>query len=445
MRDEVKTVPPEISEAGSVEKPEYGPALCLSGGGYRATLFHLGALRRLNELGVLPGLDAITSVSGGSITNGVLATRWSSLTPGPNGTFTNFNEMVCRPVEEFCSKDLRTPLLIGPRLDFANLGLLIRNYFSVPANYLADAYQPLLRQRLCDLPEPGMNVPRFVFCATNVKTGACWHFHCGPQGRMGDFYVGYCDVGQVRVSDAVAASSAFPPGFSALKLDRGVAKVNFTRVDPWGKTRPLSAKRGDQDHGDSSLPILLTDGGVYDNLGVEPVWKRYNTLLSSDAGRPFESVSKSSQWIVSRLWRAVEISTEQVGAVRRRWLFDELVEGRRKGAMWLINTLIEDFPANKNCQGYGDAVRRRIWKVRTDLNYFSEGEIACLENHGYSLADAAVRSYAPSALCQNPGAPFRWPFPDWLDEERCKTALTRSHERGVLRDTFRLIWRSAHP
>jgi len=444
MPVEVKLVPLAASEVGSGKEPEYGPALCLSGGGYRATLFHLGALRRLNELGILRGLDVITSVSGGSITNGVLATRWSNLTPGSNGTFTNFNEVVCRPVEEFCSKDLRTPLLIGPRLDLPNLGILIRNYLSVPANYLADAYQPLLRQRLCDLPQPGKNTPRFVFCATNVKTGACWHFHGGPRARMGDFYVGYCDVGQVRVSDAVAASSAFPPGFSALELERS-ATVNFTRVDPWGKTQPLSAKRHDQDHGDRSLPILLTDGGVYDNLGVEPVWKHYNTLFSSDAGSPFESVSKSRQWIVSRLWRAVEISTEQVAAVRRRWLLEELVKGTRKGAMWLINTLMEDFPAEKNCQGYSDAVRRRLWKVRTDLNYFSGGEIACLENHGYSLADAAVRSYAPPALYQNPGAPFQWPYPDWLDEEKCEAGLARSGDRGILRDILRMIWRLGQP
>src|SRR6266566_7386366 len=57
-----------------------GIALCLSGGGFRAALFHLGALRRLNELGILSKIDTITSVSGGSITAAHLATR---LTPWP--------------------------------------------------------------------------------------------------------------------------------------------------------------------------------------------------------------------------------------------------------------------------------------------------------------------------------------------------------------------------
>jgi NTE family protein len=42
-------------------------ALCLSGGGYRATLFHLGAARRPHELGLLGRLETISSVSGGSV------------------------------------------------------------------------------------------------------------------------------------------------------------------------------------------------------------------------------------------------------------------------------------------------------------------------------------------------------------------------------------------
>ena len=59
--------------------PRPGIALCLSGGGYRAMLFHLGALWRLNELACLPKLTRISSVSGGSITAGVLGHRWSRL------------------------------------------------------------------------------------------------------------------------------------------------------------------------------------------------------------------------------------------------------------------------------------------------------------------------------------------------------------------------------
>src|SRR5258706_7140570 len=65
-----------------------GIGLCLSGGGYRAMLFHAGALLRLNEAGLLSKLDRISSVSGGSIAAGALAAACGRLT-FENGIATN--------------------------------------------------------------------------------------------------------------------------------------------------------------------------------------------------------------------------------------------------------------------------------------------------------------------------------------------------------------------
>ncbi|HEX9415372.1 MAG TPA: patatin-like phospholipase family protein, partial [Gaiellaceae bacterium] len=67
---------PVLGIPGDADRAEPGIALCLSGGGYRAMLFHLGALWRLNEAGYLPKLDRVSSVSGGSMTNGALALSW---------------------------------------------------------------------------------------------------------------------------------------------------------------------------------------------------------------------------------------------------------------------------------------------------------------------------------------------------------------------------------
>src|SRR5258706_8560104 len=60
-------------------QPEEGIGLALSGGGYRAMVFHVGALIRLNEVGILRKIKRISSVSGGSITAGVLGTSWTKL------------------------------------------------------------------------------------------------------------------------------------------------------------------------------------------------------------------------------------------------------------------------------------------------------------------------------------------------------------------------------
>jgi NTE family protein len=393
-------------------------------------------IERLNELGVLARLSTITSVSGGSILNGVLATRWARLKLGPDGTFTNLQEEVAQRVREFCAKDLRTPILLGTRLNPLNWGALVRDRFSVSANFLADGYETLYGCRLSELPAPGSHIPRFVFCATNIRTGACWHFHGGPQARMGDFYVGYCDAGHVRLSDAVAASSAFTPGFSALRLKLPDGCI-LTRCDPWGEQREMSAKRAEQEHGPSDELVLLTDGGVYDNLAIEPVWKSYKTLLVSDAGRPFESVPSTGQGLITRLKRAIDISMEQVAAVRKRWLIDDFVGRRRTGAIWTLHTRLEDF-ALPDGVGYAADARKLLHGVRTDLDAFTEGEIACLENHGYSLADAALRSRAP-ALCRHESAPFQWPHEGWCDDVKAPQALSASDRRRIGRDIWRYL------
>ena len=411
-----------------------GPCLCLSGGGYRATLFHLGVLRRLNELGILAKLSAITSVSGGSILNGLLASRWATLQVGQAGQFKNFVEQVARPMREFCGKDLRTKLLFGTRLKPTNWLAVARDWFSVSANYFAEAYEPLYDMRLDELPAPGTGAPRFIFCSTNVGTGACWHFHGGPNARMGDFYTGYCEAKTTRISEAVAASSAFPPGFSALRLRRSGCG-EFSRIDQWGEERVSSTKREPL----QGREILLTDGGVYDNLGVEPVWRSYEVLLVSDAGRPFGSGDKMGQGIVTRLRRAADISMEQVAAVRKRWLVEQLTGGRRQGAIWTLHSRLDEFPHAEKV-GYGRDACAAVQGIRTDLDAFSDPEMACLENHGYSMADAAVRSFAPG-LCSQPVAPYIWPYDDWRDEQRVCNSLAQSGRRRLARDVGRYLLR----
>src|SRR5438093_8951255 len=77
--------------------PRPGIALCLSGGGYRAMLFHLGALWRLNELATLPTLARVSSVSAGSIAAGTLGHRWRRL-GFVNGVAARFVDEIVAPI-----------------------------------------------------------------------------------------------------------------------------------------------------------------------------------------------------------------------------------------------------------------------------------------------------------------------------------------------------------
>ena len=83
-------------------KAQPGIGIALSGGGFRAMLFHAGALARMNELGLLSRAERISSVSGGSIMNGHLALSWGKLGQADaNGSFANFKHIVVEPVLAF--------------------------------------------------------------------------------------------------------------------------------------------------------------------------------------------------------------------------------------------------------------------------------------------------------------------------------------------------------
>ena len=92
---------------------EAGIGLALSGGGFRATLFHIGSLWRLNELGYLPQLTRICSVSGGSITAGLLGIRWKNLQFDEKGIATNFESEIAKPLQDFCSQTIDVSTILG--------------------------------------------------------------------------------------------------------------------------------------------------------------------------------------------------------------------------------------------------------------------------------------------------------------------------------------------
>ena len=178
--------------------PEAGTALCLSGGGYRAMLFHVGVLWRLNEAGVLRGLKRVSSVSGGSITAGVLGRNWGDL--GFQGDVaTRFREAVVTPARKLARTDIDVTGILGGALS---------PWTSIPERvekiYDATLFDGATMQ---DLPDE----PRFVFNATNLESGALMRM---SKRYLADYRVGRVDRPTIPLAKAVTASSAFPPFLS---------------------------------------------------------------------------------------------------------------------------------------------------------------------------------------------------------------------------------------
>lgn len=378
-----------------------GNALCLSGGGFRAALFHLGGARRLNELGILSSLDAISAVSGGSILAAHLADRvrpW----PAPGEVVPAWEERVAAPFRAFTGRNLRTrPLL---------LQLLPWNWFtlSVAAEALARDYERRLTRLI--LPELPTR-PRIVFSATEMAYGVNWVFE---QSRTGDFQTGYLrPAPDMPVGRAVAASSAFPPYFPPLVL--------HFRPDQLTGGRGRGAKRDE-----IVSRITLTDGGAYDNMALEPVWKRAQAVLVSDGGATFEIGMTRNPFL--RLLRYGALLGRQAEAVRKRWLIASMSTGARGGAYWGIAGNPGDYGG---AAGYtASLVREVIASVRTDMDAFSHAECAVLENHGYLLTDAALRRHAADLIVHD--APLAIPHPGWMDEGRVSQSLAISNRRTLL-------------
>jgi NTE family protein len=383
-----------------------GIALCLSGGGFRASLFHLGALRRLNELGVLSRIDMISSVSGGSISSAHLATQISAW-PAPGTVYSSWETRVALPFRRFTSRNLRTPALLRRLLPW--------NWFrsSTGARSLAASYDRRLTQRggtplrLADLPIR----PLFIFCSTDMTYGVNWIF---TRVRVGDYQVGYAAPPRAwTVGWAVAASSCFPPVFNPLPIE--LAPEMFK--GGLAQSRP--------DYRECVMGLRLTDGGNYDNMGMEPVWKTAEYVLVSDGGATFDAEPDRS--LVWRLSRYTDILGNQVSALRKRWLISNFIAGEMKGAYWGVGSDTAGY--ENNVPGYSKSlINEVISEIRTDLDAFSEAEAAVLENHGYFLAEAAIKRYAPELVAPSP-APFTIPHGEWMDEKRVRKALSESHKR----------------
>ncbi|MCP4726488.1 MAG: patatin-like phospholipase family protein, partial [bacterium] len=96
----------EIDTGSAHKEVVDGIALCLSGGGYRAMLFHLGTLWRLNEFGYLPKLARISSVSGGSITAALLGLKWPKLNFDGSDVGQQFESEVVTPIRALAGKTI---------------------------------------------------------------------------------------------------------------------------------------------------------------------------------------------------------------------------------------------------------------------------------------------------------------------------------------------------
>ena len=360
-------------------------AVTFSGGGFRATLASLGVVRLLADIGLLGEVRYLSSVSGGSVANGLVAVAWPTLRERGFSTDA-VDELVIDPfVRRISRRSLKVSLVLGI---WRTVG---------PSNRT-----DLLARRFDDWFFHGLELEqldpqvRFIVNAANLVSGTRFTFE---RDVVGDYTVGLVPTAGtgIRLSTAAAASAAVPGAFAPLRL----RNVEF----PCG-----------------TEPPALLDGGAYDNSGLEAIDSdryRESFVVSLNSGGLLRPGAYGKIPLVRELARSNSLLYRQSTALRTRWMVDRferaasvplgapLPPGTRRGVLTGLATQFPD-PAGADDGRLGEwrAAHHEVVEhdgqhlatVPTVFDEIDEPLCRALVHRGWWLTGAALATYHPARI-----------------------------------------------
>lgn len=393
-----------MNEVKRVDTDSIG--LALSGGGVRAAAFHAGVLRYLAEQKLLEKVVHVSSVSGGTLFVGMVFRYGNYQWPGSDKYLRDVLPLVRQTLTTRslqCSAILR--LVFNPR----NWCFILSR-----ANVLAQAIRGLW----------DVNVPLSALSSTpvwsiNCTTGETGRRYRFKNGTMGDYELGYADVADFGLARAMAISAAFPGGIGPLTLK--VKNLQWTKRKHWDAEKP-------EPHQPPFSDLHLYDGGVYDNLGIEPMFdvgkqslkndetlqSQISYLLVSDGGAPLAREGIPHPLNPFRFKRIADIAFDQCRALRIRAFMSFLNKTPTAGAYVGIGThalsTIKKFA--KGRETLAENLLREDWlsaddatraaSHRTTLRLLKAPAFELLVQHGYETAklNMEMMSQACSATAE---------------------------------------------
>lgn len=361
--------------------------IALSGGGVRAAVFHLGVLSRLATDNLLENITYISSVSGGTLVTGLIYSISGNKWPSSKDFLKN-----CLPM----TKQFLTETDIGRDAIFQLFkkpGFFLQGRAKLISESIKKCWQ--VSGLIKDIPKE----PRWIINATAYESGKSWRF--SPQ-RMGDYVLNYVKNPSIDMADAMAASAAFPGLIGPLKLN--TKSYDWFRYINWKSTETEKIKTNVES-------IHLWDGGVYDNLGVEPLFKykneryrkEYNFLIISDASKGI--VFEKPSFFHKRAFRLLNIAMDQVRSLRARSLVHYFQNNKNSGIYLKIgNTpyfLLKE--AGTNEEEISTLIKNSLPKenvelaanFETTLRKLSENEFDLIYQHGWEVANYTLLSNCP--------------------------------------------------
>lgn len=375
--------------------------LALSGGGFRATVYHLGVLTRLAAENKLEDVELISTVSGGSLCIGLVYALSNCRWPSSKELLASIQPQARRLLTTF---DMQGALILRT---FGTFWSIFETRASVLSALIRKNWN--LNCYVDELPP----APRWMINTTCYETGKNWRIE---RWRMGDYIFGYTSDTHIPLSDALAASAGFPGLIGALKFKTGDRDwYNFMDADQADPTAML-----DEEPDRVKTPIIPTDktvhlwdGGVYDNHGLEGIFhigkswgKEAGFLVVSDAaGQAGHETYSPGVHALMRL--ASGIMMNQVRSLRTRAVLDRIFHhpDEDQGVflqMGTTNKEIVDAARKSGRQAEylpaplsPDQVETAA-KFPTTIRRLTVAEYDLLFRHGYETADAFLSIYYPA-------------------------------------------------
>jgi NTE family protein len=372
--------------------------IALSGGGVRATVFHLGVLARLAETELWTSLEHISTVSGGSLCVALIFEKAGKQWPTADAYL---NQCLPEIFRVLTSYDLEKAYLCRAWLH------ALEGRAHVVAKLIEKNWG--VTSCISEIPEAN---PRWSINATCYETGKNWRFH---KKRMGDYIANYVVNPKFPLSDAVAASAAVPGLIGPLRIKTG--RFAWKKYSGWDES-----SAPDTETPPITKSLTIWDGGVYDNLGAETIYKSGKGLrddldfaLICDASKPLGILRR--QWIRNialprKLTRLVDIPMDQVRGLRARELFSFFKKNSNGGYLRMgesvpriCKNLQTEVPTAKYLsQAEVDAASG----FDTTLRKLSPKEFQIIFRHGYEVSSAVLYGIKQSAFVEYDQKKFTW-------------------------------------
>lgn len=403
--------------------------LALSGGGIRASLYHLGVLARLAEAGVLSSVEVLSTVSGGSIVGAhyylELKRRLELNTTDELNKLTreDYCDAVSEVIHTFVAgvqKNLRTCALADFR---KNLKMIFSKTYG-RSHRLGELYEEHLYGRIRDKhpkdqartmpslliqPDQGTFSPKFqnwerqskvpilLLNTTSLNSGHNWHFTASWMGEPPGLLGGKVDKNEryrrlyyeeaptedlqnYRLGYAVAASAGVPGLFDPLAING------------------LYEKR----------TVRLVDGGVHDNQGIQGLLDEDCThIFCSDASGQMGDDPNPSGSTLGVILRSTSIQGDRIREEAYHTAKEGLDTETIKSLFFVhlkkdLPTPVVNWIGCKNPSPQGQSpttpygvnidIQKQLAAIRTDLDSFTEVESYALMLSGYQMTDYELRS-----------------------------------------------------